>query len=924
MIRKKNEITKIGAAVKDPINAKINTKENKINNIMNNKPTGNKKKKNKKKKVPKDKIPKEEHVEITEKKELVENYRINGYDESDNKLLSHIVLHIKLREEEKLNKLLKKYYKDKYNPLFYIECDIDICIYNIFFTLSNSKGVYMNNTNNYTFLKKKQSIYFYNILNCKCLNTILYYLKEFFKDYKMDDFENVCETLQLTYFFFFLLWKDTYELYNNIIKSFCLDTFKIISMFKYYLYEKYISYKNKCILNKFMLLKKIENENYHNDFFSFENKVICNLSCRNEIIFEHLNIKIYSPVNLQKKYFISILIKNKSYEYIKNMLFLDLFQVHIITNSNMNDKDKLINIQNDISNICHETMSADMNSNITLSFNLKDSSDALLLKDYKKGIFQLEEKNNNFKYEYIIEMPDYIYDNDEVDVCFIEYKNKVKYKHLCEAEILLHTKNETLFVNPNMIKTCNGMDTNEYKEESKREGFLFSSKVEEMNILSAHGEYKQDIFTKMNDDICFNTKVGDNKNMQMGIFYEKLENTNNNNNNDNNNDNNNNDNITYNNIYNNNNINNCYINTHKSLNLNDECESSLLYNEGLINNNEINIWRVQNTKFKLNNKTYLKIHSKKIGNYYINLNNIKSIPYKYWSIEFMDNIIIIKIKNKMNIEFEFHITSDGILLIDNKIDILKDLYNILFDVPMLLLLMKKKGINFLVTNIEIQKMMSEKYFVLNDETEQDIIHDILLCFKFMNFYSTNEKLDNSRMIIKIKIHETSIMDKLGGILNEPIDIIYEKTHCKISIIERNEYHKKLKKHLTKHKSLLFCLFELCEYIYLFQDKKEKIINENNKHEKNIQDREDDNQEDNKNDIKYLQSILINIFNYNNIRKIKNVIKENDNNNNCKIPNKNINILDDQYNDILKFNEMEYHFYLFLKLTKMVLLTNIYI
>ncbi|CZU00340.1 hypothetical protein PFUGPA_04177 [Plasmodium falciparum Palo Alto/Uganda] len=917
MIRKKNEITKIGAAVKDPTNAKIYTKENKINNVNNNKPIGNKKKKSKKKKVPKDKIQKEEHVEITEKKELVENYKINTYDESDNKLLSHIVLYIKLREEEKLNELLQKYYKDNYNPLFYIECDIDVCIYNIFFTLSNSNGLYMDNKNDYMLLKKKQSIYFYNILNCKCLNTILYYLKEFFKDYKMDDFENVCETLQLTYFFFFLLWKDTYELYNNIIKRFCLDTFKIISMFKYYLYEKYISYKNKCILNKFVLLKKIESENYHNDFFSFENKVICNLSCKNEIIFEHLNIKIYSPVNLEKKYFISILIKNKSYEYIKDMLFLDLFQVHIITNSNLNNKDKLINTPNDISNICHNTMCNDLNGTIISSLNLKDNTDVLLLKDYKKSVFESEEKNNNLKYEYIIEMPHYIYDNDEIDVCFIEFKNKIKYRHLCEAEILLHTKNETLFVNPNMIKTYNGMDTNEYKEENKREEYFISSKLEEMNILSTHGEYKQDILTKMNDDICYDIKVGDNKEMHMGKSYENLENTKKKNNNNIYNNNNNNSNI-----YNNNINNNGYIHTRKSLNLNDEYESNLLYNECLINNNEINIWRVQNTKFKLNNKTYLKIHSKRIGNYYIDLNNIKNVPYKNWSIEFMDNIIIIKIINIMNIEFEFHITRDGILLMDNKIDILKDLYNILFDVPMLLLLMKKKGINFLVTNIEIQKMMSEKYFVENDETEQNIIHDILLCFKFMNFYSSNENLDNSKTIIKIKIHETSIMDKLGGILNEPIDIIYEKTHCKISIIERNEYQKKLKKYLTKHKSLLFCLFELCEYIYLFLDKKEKII-ENNKHEKNIQDREDENQEDNKNDMKNLQSLLINIFNYNNIKKIKNVIKENDNNNNCTIPNENINILDDQYNDILKFNEMAYHFYLFLKLTKMVLLTNIY-
>ncbi|KNG78815.1 hypothetical protein PFMG_04940, partial [Plasmodium falciparum IGH-CR14] len=563
MIRKKNEITKIGAAVKDPTNAKIYTKENKINNVNNNKPIGNKKKKSKKKKVPKDKIQKEEHVEITEKKELVENYKINTYDESDNKLLSHIVLYIKLREEEKLNELLQKYYKDNYNPLFYIECDID--------------------------------------------------------DYKMDDFENVCETLQLTYFFFFLLWKDTYELYNNIIKRFCLDTFKIISMFKYYLYEKYISYKNKCILNKFVLLKKIESENYHNDFFSFENKVICNLSCKNEIIFEHLNIKIYSPVNLEKKYFISILIKNKSYEYIKDMLFLDLFQVHIITNSNLNNKDKLINTPNDISNICHNTMCNDLNGTIISSLNLKDNTDVLLLKDYKKSVFESEEKNNNLKYEYIIEMPHYIYDNDEIDVCFIEFKNKIKYRHLCEAEILLHTKNETLFVNPNMIKTYNGMDTNEYKEENKREEYFISSKLEEMNILSTHGEYKQDILTKMNDDICYDIKVGDNKEMHMGKSYENLENTKKKNNNNIYNNNNNNSNI-----YNNNINNNGYIHTRKSLNLNDEYESNLLYNECLINNNEINIWRVQNTKFKLNNKTYLKIHSKRIGNYYIDLNNIKN------------------------------------------------------------------------------------------------------------------------------------------------------------------------------------------------------------------------------------------------------------------------------------------------------------
>ncbi|SOV25362.1 conserved Plasmodium protein, unknown function [Plasmodium sp. DRC-Itaito] len=903
MLRKKNEVTKIGAAVKDPINVKSYTKENKINNINNNKPIDNKKKKKKKKKVTKDKIQKEEHVEITEKKELVENYKINTYDESDNKISSHIVLYIKLKEEEKLNDLLKTYYNDKYNPLFYIEFDIDICIYNIFFTLSNSKGLCMNNKNDYMLLRKKQSIYFYNILNCKCLNTILYYLKEFFKDYQMDDFENVCETLQLTYFFFFLLWIDTHELYNNIIKKFCLDSFKIIFMFKYYLYEKYISYNNKCILNKFMLLNKIENENYHNDFFSFENKLICNLSCNNEFIFEHLSIKIYSPVNLEKRYFMSILIKNKSYEYINDMLFLELFKVHIITNSNINDKDKLINTPNDISNICHNTICRDMNGTIISSFNLKDSSSVLLLNDYKKSIFELEEKNNNFKYEYIVEMPDYLYDHDEVDVCFIEYKNNVKYRHLCEAEILLQTKNETLFVNPNMIKTYNGMDTNGYKEENKREGYLISPNIEEINIINTNGENKQDNITTMNDNICLlNTNMDDNKKMQIGKDNENLENNNN---------------------ININNMNNCYINSPNNLNLNDEYESTLLYNERLFNNNEINIWKVQNKKFKLNNKTYLKIYSKRIGNYYINLNNINNIPYKNWSIEFMDNIIIIKIRNKMDIEFVFHITSYGILLIDNKIDILKDLYNIFLDVPMLLLLMKKKGINLLITNIEIQKMMSEKYFVEIDKTEQNIIHDILLSFKFMNFYSSNEKLDNSRMIIKLKMNETNVMNKLGGILNESIDIIYGKTHCRIYITEMNEYQKKLKKHLIKHTSLLFCLFELCEYIYLFHDKKEKIIlSENNKHEKNIQDREDDNEEDNKNDIKHLQNLLINIFNYNNIKKIKNVTKENDNNINYTIPNENVNIMADQYNDILNFNEMTYHLYLFLKLTKMVLLTNI--
>ncbi|SBS88427.1 conserved Plasmodium protein, unknown function [Plasmodium malariae] len=134
-------------------------------------------------------------------------------------------------------------------------------------------------------------------------------------------------------------------------------------------------------------------------------------------------------------------------------------------------------------------------------------------------------------------------------------------------------------------------------------------------------------------------------------------------------------------------------------------------------------------------------------------------------------------------------------------------------------------------------------------------------------------------------------------------------------MEKEEDDKKFIKNLTKHRSILFCLFELCEFIISNNKKEKKILSENNAHE--------NNEDDNKNDVITFQKFLMNIFSYNNIKNINEMVKENDNLKNNSLQSDDAkNFLETHYNDVIELNETVHNLYLFLKLTKIISFTDV--
>ncbi|CRH01281.1 conserved Plasmodium protein, unknown function [Plasmodium relictum] len=833
---------------------------NEKNNIKNtNNENEKNKKKKKKKKIPKGKIEKEENIEITEKKELLDNIKINNYNETGNKLISKITSYIELREVEIQNDLLNKYYVDKKTPFFYIDINIYKCIYDTFFFPLKDKN--LDNKDN---LFYENSLYFYNVINSNCLNVIFYFLKEFFREHELEYFENCCEIMQLTYLLFFILLIDYHSLNDNI-KIYCIENFKMLFKIKNYLYEKYIKYINKGMLNKFILLNKIENNNKKNDFFIFETKIINEILNTNKIEFENMTIYINSSKKLEKFYFINLVIKNKSYEYINDILLLDLFKIHIFTNKNSSISSK----------------------NKSPIFSDEENSIITVLEE--RNLFHMEELNNLFSYIYEIEIPSNIYKNQKLDVFYIESNNNVKNTKIFQVEMLQSNKrslvNKILLENQKTEVEFEKKEDNTEEDYINENGFINSNANKENFINKNDTNKKKNDMNESNRNGNYEKKNKEIINVNESDIYRNF--------------------LDVNDIY------------EIKFNYNDIKKNSI-YEDNKINlnnnkneNYETNLVKVASEQFMHNNKIYLKIYSNKIGNYYINLSSINNLPYTFWKIKYENNNVIIKLKSKIINEFIFHINNKGIVLLDNGIDVLKDIYNCNFDICTLLFLMKKKGINFLIENVEIKKIKKENYNLSNEEIEENIINDILLCFRFINFYSSNHSSDKSKIIIKLKENKK----RLKQVFEDPLYIEYEDNFCKIAKITKDDSEKMFIKNLSKHKSALFCLFELCELVILNSKKEKKNIYENGKHE--------NNEEDNKNEIMFFQNFLINIFSYNNIEQISEIMKENDNlkKNSLQIEEKD-KFSNDQYNDLFEVNETIHNLYWFLKLTKIISLTNI--
>ncbi|CAD2111741.1 hypothetical protein YYG_04455 [Plasmodium vinckei petteri] len=758
----------------------------------------------KKKKIPKIKIENEAKVEDIEKKnDLLDNIRINTYDEYDDKLINKMGSYMEKTKEGIENNLFKKYYSlNKNIPLFYIDINIYRCVYDSFFTkcIHNKE---LNDTQNDVNCDMKPT-YFYNILNSKSINVIYHFFKEFFKEYELASFQNCCEMFQMTYLFFFILFTDYYTISPNV-RMYCLENFKILFILKNYLFKKYIKYINKMLLKKYILLNKLENNIIKNDFFTIENSIITEvLNSNDKIQFETATIYMIPSKKPYNMHFVSLLIKNKSYEYINNHIFIDLFKINIFTNQ---------------SSLPNSSLDASTKNTGKVENCIGENNNTHFPQVNTINLLPIDETNNLFSYVFEIEIPSYIYNDHYMEVFYVQVNQNVKQLNLSVPEKFLHL-----------------------------------NKKNEMNEI----DFIDNVNSTINDG-------------------DQVENK----------------------------TNNCIEDEQNNKN---QCDT-------LNSHDKINLVKIESEQVSINNKTYLKIYNNKVGSYYISLNSISNFPYVKWKITYIQNTVIIKIQSKIVNEFIFHINNDGIILQDNGIDVLNDIFNQPLDVYTLLFLMKKRGINFLVTDVEISKMKKKYGFDFNfDNTEESIINDILLCFRFINFYSSNLKTVESKTTINIKGNT--------NFPNNPFtDLIfmeYESCFCRISKMENEECEKRHGKNISKHKSILFCLFELCELMLLNNNnnkKEKKTLNEFNKQE--------NDEEDTKQHIMMFQHFLTKILKHNNIEKINKVVKEN-------INLKNISLQSDHYDqfseieyiDFLQLDQTTYYLNLFLKFTKIIPFTDI--
>ncbi|GAW82442.1 hypothetical protein, conserved [Plasmodium gonderi] len=865
-MKKKNDNTKKSVADKEKGNIKNAANENEKT-----------KKKRKKKKITNDKIENENNVEITEKKDLLDNTKINVYNESDFMLIAKTLSYIEQQKYEIVNGLLKKYYDaDKRTPFFYIDISTHKCTRDMFFPMSiEDKTIFHKKSNKYY---ENSSIYFYNILNNKCLNTIFYSLKEFFKDHSIEHFENCCETMQLTYLSFFILLTSCYSLSKNIKKC-CIENLKIIFKIKTYLFEKYIKYTNKNILNKLILLNKVENGNTKNAFFIYETKIINGIINDKKIEFENMTMRIISSNNVDKRYLLSLVIKTKSYEYIHDFLFLDLFKIHILSSP------------------CLSAISSTHDVSTSFTQVRNDHTTVPIALSSVANTFPLEEKENAFSYVFEIEVPADIYTNQELEIFYIDTYNKANCENFFPAEDLyqwgkIDCWNEANGEVPNgkvpNLEVSNGRIEIMEILQGEREGENIDNRI----VQGLHRNEKQtsqNYTQKWNEKNCNEEIIACSEN-SVSINVENEYN------------------VKIRNI--------CTGNKEASLHESTKTKTC----------DEINLVRVQNEQFTLNGKTYLKFYSSRISNYYISLNSIQNFPYLHWGIKYYQNNVVITLKSQRNKEFIFHINNDGIELQDNGIGVLNDLYNCTLDVYTLLFLMKKKGINFFFTSVEMEKMQKQyNYNLNNDKNAQLLINDILLCFRFMTFYSSHvsstNKIDEGNLENKTnlkKIVHVHMMGNEGELkipLNDSLYVEYMDNFCRIVKIETEENEIRFTKNLTKHKSILFCLFELCQLINLNNNKEKTKVTENNMDE--------NNDDDNKNDVMNFQNFLINIFTRNNIEKIKEVMNDGDN-----LKKNSLQVYYDgafsenEYNNFLEFTPIVHNLQLFLEITRIVSITRI--
>ncbi|CAA9989498.1 conserved Plasmodium protein, unknown function [Plasmodium knowlesi strain H] len=804
------------------------------------------KKKKKKKKIPKDKIENEDKVEITEKKELVDNVKINTYNENDDKLVRKIISYMEQEKEEMVNNLLNKYYDaDKKTPLFYIDMNIHQCIYGVFFPLSIKDKSLSNKTTNMYY--ENSCMYFYNVTNNKCLNTIFHFLKEFFKEHALHDFENCCEMMQSTYLFFFILLTDYFMVIPKV-RHYCVENFKILFKLKTYLFEKYIKHTNKIILNKFILLNKAENGNKKNAFFFSETKIINGIKNENKIEFSNMTMSIISPNHVDKRYFLTLVVKNKSYEYMDDFIFLDLFKIHILSNPSVSASFGMDKMASSTNHACGD---------------YSNSSPYVPLSDVA-NTFPMEEQQNAFSYIYEIELPTYIYTDEELEIFYIDTNKKVSCANFFPVDNLHH-----LGEGSHLHGTHAEMPNGEGAEVEKRQNETEEERTDNLDFQHMHN--KENITTEDSTPKCTEEVNCAKENIRINIQNEKH-------------------------------VKACDMSKEKRENTLQECSKTKKPYD------EINIVKVQSEKIALNNKTYVRIYSNRISNYYINLNSISNFPYIQWEIKYCENKVVAMIRNRNGKSFIFHIDEYGMELQDNGIDVLKDLYNCTLDVYTLLFLLKKKGINLLVTNVEVEKMLEkERYHMAEDQTEELLINDILLCFRFMAFYSGDVSLANgtkSKMMVSVK-----------GPLTDSLNVEYEENFCRIAKIETEESEKKFIKNLTRHKSILYCLFELCEFINLNNKKEKTKLGDTTKQENN---------DDEKNDVVNFQNFLTNIFSRNSIEKMNEVvIKDEDNlkKNSLQVDDAETLSAND-YKNLFELSPMVHNLHTFLRLTRAVSFTGV--
>ncbi|EDL46017.1 hypothetical protein, conserved [Plasmodium vivax] len=815
------------------------------------------KKKKKKKKIPKDKIENEDKVEITEKKELVDNIKINTYNESDDKLVGKIISYMKQEKEEMVHNLLNKYYDaDKKTPFFYIDINIHQCIYGVFFPLSTKdKSLSHKKTNRYY---DSSCMYFYNVTNNKCLNIIFHFLKEFFKEHALHHFENCCEMMQSTYLFFFILLTD-YFLVSPNVRQYCAENFKILFKLKTYLFEKYIKHTNKIILNKFILLNRAENGNRKNAFFFSETKIINGIINENKIEFSNMKMSIISSNHVDKRYFLTLVIKAKSYEYMDDFIFLDLFKIHILSNPCVSASSGRGEMETP-PNHCSDDRS---NSSPYVAFSDVANS------------FPLEEQQNAFSYIFEIELPSDIYTDGELEIFYIDTNKKVNCVNFFPADDLHQLGG------PHLHGAHAEMPNGEGADVEKRQNATEEESTD--NLGSQHMHNKENLSPK-----DATPKWSEEKNKSEEATSAKR-------------------NIRIS-VQNGEHIKTCDMSTGKKENTLHECSEKKPYDE-------INVVKVQSEKISLNDKTYVRIHSNRISNYYINLNSVTNFPYLQWEIKYCENKVVAMLRSQNGKSFIFHIDDYGMELQDNGVDVLKDLYNCTLDVYTLLFLMKKKGINLLVTNVEVGKMLEkEGYHLAEDQTEDLLINDILLCFRFMAFHSVEVNPANATKS-KMMVHVRGDGQKVRGPLTDSLHVEYEENFCRIAKIETEESEKKFMKNLTKHKSILYCLFELCEFINLNNKKERTKLGDTTKQENN---------DDEKNDVVNFQNFLINTFSRNSIEKMNEVvIKDGDNlkKNSLQIDDVETLAAND-YSDLFELSPMVHNLQLFLKLTRAVSFTGV--